>query len=138
MPNSTLRDRVTGRVDPEDYGRETIFSLEEERKLVEHIQLRAELGYGLSNASTQRLAGEMAYEMKRRKNITPMSNNWLYSFLKRWESSIKTIKPRQLVSARAKSSIPEAFNNYFTQLKAVLEEHNLLGKPYRIFNVDET
>ena len=129
---------MAGRVDPEDYGRETIFSLEEERKLVEHIQLRAELGYGLSNASTQRLAGEMAYEMKRRKTNTPMSNNWLYSFLKRWESSIRTIKPRQLDSARAKSSTPEAFNNYFTQLKAVLEENNLLDKPHRIYNVDET
>ena len=75
---------------------------------------------------------------KEKKNITPMSNNWLYSFLKRLESSIKTIKPRQLDSARAKSSTTETFNNYFTQLKAVLEENNLLGKPHRIFNVDET
>ena len=66
VPITTLRDRVAGRIDPENFAQETLFTKDEEKKLVEHIKMRSELGYGLSNCYLQRLAGEMAYDLKKR------------------------------------------------------------------------
>ena len=66
VPITTLRDRVAGRIDPENFAQETLFTKDEEKKLVEHIKMRSELGYGLSNCYLQRLAGEMAHDLKKR------------------------------------------------------------------------
>ena len=63
VPQQILRDRVLWKVDPVNSGNETLLSREEERKLVEHLTARANLGYGLTTVFTQRLAGEMAYEL---------------------------------------------------------------------------
>jgi len=56
VPQQTLRDRVLGKVDPVNSGNETLFSREEERKLVEHLKARANLGYGLTNVFTQEIS----------------------------------------------------------------------------------
>ena len=138
VPITTLRDRVAGRIDPENFAQETLFTKDEEKKLVEHIKMRSELGYGLSNCYLQRLAGEMAYDLKKRSKKTPLSNSWLYAFLSRWDSEIKSIKPRQLESTRAKNTTPEIVDTYFENLKHVLQENSLGDKPHRIFNIDET
>ena len=138
VPITTLRDRVAGRIDPENFAQETLFTKDEEKKLVEHIKMRSELGYGLSNCYLQRLAGEMAHDLKKRSKKTPLSNSWLYAFLSRWDSEIKSIKPRQLESTRAKNTTPEIVDTYFENLKHVLQENSLGDKPHRIFNIDET
>jgi len=69
-----------------------------------------------------------------------LSNKWLYmyAFLKRWNSEISSMKPRQLESYRAKCATPEAVQSYFSNLKTVMYENNLLGKPQHIYNLDET
>jgi hypothetical protein len=138
VPQQTLRDRVLGRIDPINFGNETLFSKEEERKLVEHLQARADLGYGLTNVFTQRLAGEMAFELGKKAKNTPMSNKWLYAFLKRWKNDIASLKPRQLETSRAKSSTPEIIKTYFSNLRAVIEQNALITKPQHIYNLDET
>ncbi|KAH3694478.1 hypothetical protein DPMN_081918 [Dreissena polymorpha] len=50
VPHNTFRDRIKGRVDPETTmtGSGPLFKLEEEAKLVEHIKLMADLGYGFT------------------------------------------------------------------------------------------
>ena len=138
VPQQTLRDRVLGKVDPVNSGNETLFSREEERKLVEHLKARANLGYGLTNVFTQRLAGEMAFELGKKAKNNPMSNKWLYAFLKRWKDDIASLKPRQLEIPRAKSSTPEIIETYFNNLKIVMEENALMNKPQHIYNLDET
>ena len=138
VPEQTLRDRVLGKINPTSFGRDTMFTKEEEKSLVIHLQARAELGYGLTNTYTKKLAGEMAYELKKKTNNNPMSNKWLYDFLKRWENDIASLKPRQLETPRAKHTTPEKVDTYFKNLQTVLEENDLLNKPQYIFNLDET
>jgi hypothetical protein len=115
VPSQTLRDRVCGCVDVNkcNIGVETILSLEEEERLVQHVETMGELGYGFSNVRLQHLAGELAFDLGRKKNNKPMSNNWLYGFLKRWQVRISSMHPRKLESNRAKSTTPEAVESYY-------------------------
>ena len=73
IPYNTLRDRVNGRIDSDNYGKETMFSSEKELGLVEHAENSARLGYGYSNTSMQRLAGELAYTLGKRPSDKPRS-----------------------------------------------------------------
>jgi len=135
VPQQTLRDRVLGKVDPVNSGNEILFSREEERKLV---KARANLGYGLTNVFTQRLAVEMAYELGKKAKNNPISNKWLYAFLKPCKDDIASLKPRQLETSRAKSSTPEIIETYFNNMKTVMDENALRNKPQHIYNLDET
>ena len=63
VPVSTLRDRVAGRVDPENNGHSTLFTKEEEGKLVDYTKARASLGYGMANTFLEKIADEMAFEL---------------------------------------------------------------------------
>ncbi|KAL4221601.1 hypothetical protein ACF0H5_019858 [Mactra antiquata] len=130
VPQQTLRDRVLGKTDPINCGNETLFSREEERKLVEHIQVRADLGYGLTNVRL-----EMAYEFGKKAKNNPMSNKWPYAFLKCWKNDIASLTPRQLETLRAKSATPEVIKTYFNNLKKVMEENALMSKPLHIYNL---
>ncbi|KAH3715039.1 hypothetical protein DPMN_057743 [Dreissena polymorpha] len=61
VPIQTLRDRVKGRVDPTNLKNEiTLLSLEEEQSLVEHVEVMAQLGYGITNNKLKELGAELA------------------------------------------------------------------------------
>ncbi|KAH3715873.1 hypothetical protein DPMN_058587 [Dreissena polymorpha] len=61
VPIQTLRDRVKGRVDPTNLKNEnTLLSLEEEQSLVEHVEVMAQLGYGITNNKLKELGRELA------------------------------------------------------------------------------
>lgn len=138
IPYQTLRDRVSGRIDHKDFGRETVLTHEEELSLVEHTEVSAQLGYGYSNKGLQRAAGELAHVLGRRPSSKPLSNCWLYGFLGRWKDRISSLKPSSLDSNRAKNSTPEVVNDYFTNLEITIRDHNLQDKPHLIYNLDET
>lgn len=138
MPVQTLRDRVKGHVDALNFGGETVFTHEEELTLVEHLETLAQLGYGATNSKLQHLAGDLAFALNKRPSSKPLSGNWLYGFLNRWEDRISSIRPRSLDTHRAKASTPEIVDTYFDNLKIVLEENDLEDKPQFIYNLDET
>lgn len=139
VPENTLRDRVKGRIDPFDFctGGDTTLSREEE-VLVEHLQAMSLLGYGYTNTKLQQVAGELAFDMGKKRKNKPMSNNWLNGFLRRWEASIKSFTPRSLDSNRARSSTPEIVSAYYYNLRQILTKYNLTDKPQHIYNLDET
>ncbi|XP_053379621.1 jerky protein homolog-like [Mercenaria mercenaria] len=140
VPEQTLRDRVKGIVNPLSFkqGTETVFTHEEELTLVEHIETMAELGYGITNVQLQHIAGELAYDLGKKGNNKPISNNWLYAFKKRWEHRLASLKPQKLDSNRARSTTPEVLQNYYTNLKQVYDKYELHDKPQNIYNDDET
>ena len=80
----------------------------------------AQLGYGYSNIQLQHLSGELAFDMGRRKENKPLSNNWLYGFLRRWTDRLSTLNPRKLESNRAKCATPEAVSLYFKNLQDII------------------
>jgi hypothetical protein len=140
IPEQTLRDRVKGYVDPNSCssGGETFFSKEEEETLVDHVETLSQLGYGYSNTQLQHLAGEMAFDLGKKSRNKAMSNNWLYGFLRRWNSRLASFTPRKLESSRAKYATPETVSSYFGNLKDVMVKYDLLNKPQFIYNIDET
>ena len=137
IPYNTLRDRVNGRIDSDNYGKETMFSSEEELGLVEHAENSARLGYGYSNTSMQRLAGELAYTLGKRPSDKPLSNCWLYSFLKRWGDRVSPLKPSTLETTRAKATPPEHIGAYFENLEKAVALHMLQDKPELIYNTKQ-
>ncbi|KAH3780394.1 hypothetical protein DPMN_158208 [Dreissena polymorpha] len=56
IPYRTLRDRISGRVDSNNFTTETIFTEDEVLRLVEHTEDSARLGYGFSNTAMQQMA----------------------------------------------------------------------------------
>lgn len=108
IPVQTLRDRVKGIIDPlkVSCGRETVFSHEEELALIEHVEVLAELGYRVPNSKLQQLGGELAYTYGKRPTSKPLSNCWLYPFIKRWSDRIKSVKPSSHDANCAMSSTP--------------------------------
>ncbi len=82
----------------------------------------------------QKLGGELAHHLGKRDSEKPLSNCWLYGFLKRWESRISTLKPSALESNRAKYSTPEVVEQFFNNLEAAVAEYGLQERPDCIFN----
>ncbi|XP_053380044.1 jerky protein homolog-like [Mercenaria mercenaria] len=140
VPAQTLRDRTRGPIDPYAFksGPKTTLSMEEEETLVQHAEVMAQLGYGISNRQFQHLAGELLCSLGRKNDSKPLSNNWLYSFLSRWKDRVASLAPRKLETARAKSTTPEAVDKYFNNLGEIMNKYNLQNKPHLIYNVDET
>ena len=112
VPPQTLRDRFTGIVDPDsDRSSNALLSREEEGILVEHVEVRAQLGYDYTNIQLQHLAGELAHSLEGRQTSKPLRNNWLYGFLQRWKDRLSSLNPRSLETTRARAATPEVVNN---------------------------
>jgi hypothetical protein len=73
---------VAGSVDPEciQMGRSTVLSLEEEAKLVSHLNEMALIGYGYTRLEVVDLASDYAVYLDIRKLDNPFSLRWFYHF----------------------------------------------------------
>jgi hypothetical protein len=139
VPESTLRDRTRQNVSIDcHHGANTLFTEDEERKLVDHIVYMADIGYGYSLMDIQYMAWDYAMSLhKPVKAKEHLSQGWMYSFLYRWEE-LKVVKPQCLSLSRAKSASKENIDKYFQELNSILTEHDLKQSPQRIFNIDES
>ena len=101
VPESTLRDRTRGNILVDaTLGFDTIFKRSEERKLVDHINYMADIGYGYKS-NILYMASDLAKSLnKNTKSTDHLSNCWFYGFLKRWPD-LKIAKPQKLSVARA-------------------------------------
>ena len=130
---------MKGRVDTTNLKNETtLLSLEEEQSLVEHVEVMAQLGYGITNNKLKELGGELAQTLGIKSHAKPLSNCWLTGFLQRWKERVSSVKPSALETNRAKSTSPVVVDRYFQNLKKVIEENGLSDKPQFVYNLDET
>ncbi|XP_071095056.1 uncharacterized protein [Haliotis cracherodii] len=139
VPFSTLHDWISGKVsvDCVTTGREPLLSLEEEKLLVDHIDVMANFGYGYSRAEVTAIATDLAIHLgKRSKDDPPLSMQWFYGFVKRWPD-LRVKKPRSLDLQRAKATSEETITHYFDELGSILKKYRLEDSPQRIYNVDE-
>jgi hypothetical protein len=84
------------------------------------------------------LAADYARSLgKDEKSKDSLSNIWFYAFLKR-HPDLKIVQPQKLEISRAKGASQERIENYFRELQDILTENDLLDKPERIYNIDET
>ena len=138
VPQTTLRDRVHGRIDPEmtTPGPQALLSQHEEAVFVEHIKSMSQLGYGYSRSEVINQASSYAVFLGKRDEEHPLCDRWYRSFMDRWPE-LKKVKPRSLVNYRAQATSKEKVSSYFDNLQSVLQRNNLINKPEHICNVDE-
>lgn len=138
VPEQTLRDRVKGKIHPDcvTTGRDPIFSMFEEAKIVEHLKIMASYGYGYTKQETVDLASDYAVQLGKRSKDQPLTFAWFEGLRNRWPE-LKVQKPRGLEHVRAKMASEATVNEYFENLEKTLVKYDLTDKPHLIFNVDE-
>ena len=85
VPQTTLRDRVLGRIDPEITSSEpqALLSQHEEAVFVEHIKSMSQLGYGYSRSEVINQVSSYAVFLGKRDEEHPLSDRWYKSFMDR-------------------------------------------------------
>ena len=138
VPDQTLRDRVTGHIsiDTLKSGRSPIFSLDEEVKLVGHLQAVAKYGYGYTRQEVVDIASDYSVQLGKRVSDNPLTINWFRGFIQRWPE-LHVIRPRALELQRAKCTSASVIDKYFDELDQVLTKYNLKEQPHLTFNIDE-
>ncbi|XP_060804467.1 tigger transposable element-derived protein 6-like [Amyelois transitella] len=119
--------------------KQTVFSPDQEKELIQHITDMESRMYGLTKQDVLSLA----YQLATKNNIKhPFSTekeragvDWLRGFRKR-HPDIALRSPESTSAARARAFNKPVVDKFFSVLKDIQEKHHF--HPHRIFNVDET
>ena len=138
VPESTLRDRIKGKVGLQKTrsGPAPVLGMKEENKLVEYLQLLTDFGYSFSRADVINLATDFAVVLGKRDPSDTFTHQWYYSFMSRWPGLVS----RRLAGARSHSSKAttiEALTTYYHQLQSTLKKYNLTKSPDSLFVIEE-
>ena len=141
IPESTLRDRHLG-LQPSDitptYGPDPLFTMEEEKSLIEHMTYMSNIGYGYSRQAFLDMAFEYAVVLGKKSAGDPtFKGSWFQGFKRRWPD-IHLVKPEKLAIVRAKATSSESLDKHFEELEACLRDQDILSHPERVWNIDET
>nr|XP_023016380.1 tigger transposable element-derived protein 6-like [Leptinotarsa decemlineata] len=122
-------------------GKHPILDFDNEKRLVTHIRKLEAAGFPVTRDMLRRLAFEFAEKLGVKHHFDQESrragHHWLRSFMERHtELSVRQAEGLSLV--RAQGLNREEINKMFELLLHILTEHDLLDKPERIFNIDET
>ncbi|XP_064611321.1 uncharacterized protein LOC135475379 isoform X2 [Liolophura sinensis] len=142
VPSTTLRDRVRGNVNLESVrpGPSSLLSIEQEMTLVDHISYMASIGCGYTRSDIFDLATSLAVHLGLIEEGRQLQRSWYRRFRSRWPV-INAVRPKKNSRKRSQAAIAleqESIKKYFEELRAVLEKHDLLEKPQRIFTYDES
>ena len=142
MPRQTLQRYLQ----KEDFtvpklGRKTELGIEAEEELERYLILRQECGFVLTRAKLRNLAFDFLeklgvnHRFNKTKKIAGW--DWMYSFLRR-HPKIVIRKEENLSINRALGMNKKNVQTFFGILESKLSELNMLNKPDRIFNADES
>lgn len=140
IPKSTVHDHSSSKVkEVSRPGPAPVLTTGEEKELVNWIITMAEVGYGQCR---QQVCTIVKRILDNNARPNPFPNNlpgkdWWYAFLKRHpEISLRT--PQALESYRAKACTPTAIATWYTDFEQFLTTHDLVDKPTKIWNCDES
>ncbi|XP_057662210.1 uncharacterized protein LOC130897395 [Diorhabda carinulata] len=135
IPSRTLR-RSKQRI-----GRPSELGYENELKLVAHIKKLESIGFPLEPSRLQSIAYDFAENLRlpHRFNNEKKSAgwDWFQGFMKRHPDLSKR-KAEGLSLARASGMNRQDVDKYFEMLLKVLTDNDLISKPERIYNMDES
>lgn len=146
IPHCTLRRYCIkaskeGRVNRVGYfNNRAVFSMDEERLLVEYLQKAANMYFGLNPVETRKLAFEYAVRLEKTvqqswTNTNSAGADWLTAFMKRHDDlSLRT--PEATSFSRATSFNKHNVTTFFDKLKSLYDRENFT--PSNIWNLDET
>lgn len=137
VPISTLKDRISGRVKHgTNPGPSPYLTPKEESELHDFLVKVASIGHGKTKREVITIVERT---LKKKEMATDKFNGegWWLRFMERHDKlSLRTTDP--LSRVRKNAVTEENMKNYFTLLKKTLVDNDILNKPSRIFNMDET
>lgn len=136
VPETTLRDRISGRVRTLKSGPAPLLNVEEEGVLAAHFHALGSMGYHFSRAEVLEVASDYIISKGVRDKDNPLSHTWFYAFMTRWPE-LEMIRFQHLSNMRARALSDECTNFYFCELKNILEEYSVLDRPECIYFVEE-
>lgn len=139
VPRSTLRDRLSGRVAiGAKPGRKPLLDAALEEKLIDYASNRARMGIGFGKAQFLKYAGSLAKKHKTSFKKRMPSNRWWRLIKRRHAGKVTLRQPEGTASVRHQCMDAVKVGKYFAALKEVLSSSELLDKPERLWNMDET
>lgn len=143
IPSRTLRRRRrSGIVTTElPLGPQGIFGIENEKRLVRHIQRLEKAGFAPDRETIRSLAYQFAEKLQLKHPFNTETQlagyDWLNSFLRR-NTELSIRKSQGLSLARSEGMNREEANHFFDLLREVYTQNNMFNRPGNIFNMDET
>lgn len=139
IPISTLSSYISHPNKPK-IGHPPALSNREERDLVDLITTLQEWGQLSTCNDVLKYTQEYIDIMNLKSRFVNGSptKDWYYGFLRRWNNNLKVMVSHSLENARAKGVTQEVIDGWFNVLEKVLLKLEILDKPERIFNTDES
>ena len=138
VPRCTLQVRLSGKTQVgAKSGHPTLFSIEQEEKLVDFACNRARMGIGFGRKQFLKYAGDFANKHKVGLKHGRPSLKW-WRRLKLRHKRLTLRQPEGTAAVRHQCMDQEKADKYFTCLNNVMHEADLLSKPASIWNMDET
>lgn len=102
---------MNGHVDPLDFhsGPDSVLSHDQEEQLVCHMEKMVEShsGCGYKKALMKCIVWEIAFEVKKKYNVHPLSNNLLYVLLRRKGCRLNPLPSQKVDTNETNSTTPE-------------------------------
>ena len=138
VPESTLRDRVKGKILPSivKSGPQPVLGIDEEGRLVDYLKLLCSFGYSFSRTDVINIATDFAIILGKREPSDALTHQWYYKFLERWPG-MEINRASSTKKQFEKATSVDCLSRYFLNLQDLLTKHNLMNKPDSIFIVDE-
>lgn len=142
IPRKTLERRVKqDNVTKGPMGPGSCFGKDNEERLVRHIKKMQMNGFPLTRDDVRSLAYNFATQLgiqhRFNNNNEKAGYDWLQLFLSR-HPDISVRKSEGVSLARVQGMDRSEVAEYFSLLKNILEENELINKPSALFNMDET
>ncbi|KAJ8938481.1 hypothetical protein NQ318_007117 [Aromia moschata] len=148
IPSRTLRRRISsGNHKKISCGKLPALGIDNEKRLVKHIQKLQHAGFAPNRLTVRRLAYQFVQKLGLEKSFESNSNankeksaagyDWLRSFLER-NPCLSVRKSEGLSLARAKGMSRDEVDAFFQLLKNTIIDNDLQNSPGSIFNMDET
>ena len=147
VPETTLRDRIKGRVEVDaTVGQKLILTDEEEAKLETYLISCCEIGVGKTRQQVKEMAFALVSRAPQGRNQAVVQkwmekqktgDDWYYRFMSR-HPNLSLRKPEKLAHSRAIMANKTVVDDYYTKLKSTIEENDLTSCPELILNADET
>ncbi|XP_063245200.1 uncharacterized protein LOC134546350 [Bacillus rossius redtenbacheri] len=140
IPRRTLRNHILSGSSEKKLGRRALLTDQEESLLCNRIFRLGEVGVPL-NAQLLRRSVYSFCELNSinhpfNKNSQMAGKKWLKLFLQR-HPDISKRKAQAMNAGRAAKLNKVIVGDYFVKLREILEAHNLVGHPEKIYNIDE-
>ena len=139
VPKSTLKDRLTGRVQHGSKpGPVPYFSNDEETEISTFLLKCSVMGYGKTRRDVLNIAEGYAIKKGIQLKKEHISDGWWRRFKERQDGKLVLRKGDNTSFLRMDAMNATTLKHYYDLLEDTLKEHNLFNSPSQLYNVDES